>query len=261
MTIFDELKAPFAHSDIDWRIGQAGKNRNGYWAKVLAYLTSRSVMDRLDSVLGPQNWRTEYVGAPNDPEHKSLICTLYLRIDGEWIGKSDGASNSDIEPVKGGISDSFKRAAVQWGIGRYLYDLGENWATITEQKEQGSHYANCKIKVDGKEEWASFYWHPPRLPDWALPPATKPNPTAGLPPGVTTADKVPPPKNKKPSAPPQKSAYEIACETIDKALASGDTAKLALCETRVLERHKDGSLTDQEYQDLVGRLAKSPAAA
>lgn len=72
--------------------------------------------------------------------------------------------------------------------------------------------------------------------------------------GMKTADQLPPIQ-------PQKSAYEIACETIDKALASGDTAKLALCETRVLERHKDGSLTDQEYQDLVGRLAKSPAAA
>jgi len=38
-----------------------------------------------------------------------------------WVTKSDGADDSSIESAKGGISDSLKRAAVQYGIGRYLY--------------------------------------------------------------------------------------------------------------------------------------------
>jgi len=44
-----------------------------------------------------------------------------------------GAENSDIEPVKGGLSDSFKRAAVQWGIGRYLYSLGAVWVDVEQR--------------------------------------------------------------------------------------------------------------------------------
>ncbi|HCC4816619.1 TPA: recombinase, partial [Citrobacter freundii] len=43
----DQLDAPFASEDIEWRIQQAGKNNNGIWAKVLAYVTNRAIMKRL----------------------------------------------------------------------------------------------------------------------------------------------------------------------------------------------------------------------
>jgi hypothetical protein len=46
------------------------------------------------------------------------------------VTKFDGAENSDIEPIKGGLSDSFKRAASAWGVGRYLYDLDGIWVEI-----------------------------------------------------------------------------------------------------------------------------------
>jgi hypothetical protein len=54
-----------------------------------------------------------------------------------------------------------KRAAVQWGIGRYLYDLEEGWAVICEKDKEANH---AKTK-DGLE----FHWKPPPLPTWALP--------------------------------------------------------------------------------------------
>lgn len=56
----DELDAPFASEDIEWRIQQAGKNNNGIWAKVLAYVTNRAIMKRLDEVCGKAGWRNEY---------------------------------------------------------------------------------------------------------------------------------------------------------------------------------------------------------
>lgn len=158
-----KLKEPFAEQDIEWRIGQSGKNGEKYWAKVLAYLTNRAVMDRLDEVVGPANWRAEYALAPHDPDGKALLCTLYLRIGGEWIGKTDGANSTDIEPVKGGISDSMKRAAVQWGIGRYLYHLGETWAECTTDRQKGDGWHWAKTK-DG-----TFYWRAPGLPKNFLP--------------------------------------------------------------------------------------------
>lgn len=55
-----------------------------------------------------------------------------------------------------------KRAAVQWGIGRYLYNLEEGFAQTSLDKKQGWHRAKLK---DG----TGFYWSPPSLPGWAMP--------------------------------------------------------------------------------------------
>jgi len=91
----------------------------------LAYIDARDVMERLDSVMTPVNWQRSYSHAD-----AKTICDLSLRIDGEWISKADGAGDSDIEAEKGAISDAFKRAAVNWGIGRYLYDIPSIWVAI-----------------------------------------------------------------------------------------------------------------------------------
>ncbi len=168
--IFAALKAPFPADAIEWRVGQAGKSFDRLWAKVLAYLTSRAVMDRLDDVLGPENWKPEYHAAPHDPKGESLLCTLSLRIGGEWIGKSDGASASEIEGTKGGISDALKRAAVLWGVGRYLYRLGEAFAVdVTEEKPKQDKDEYYYAPKNDKKNLPAFYWKAPHLPQWALP--------------------------------------------------------------------------------------------
>ena len=102
------LKRPF--KNVKWRKGY----KNG---KDLVYIDARDVMDRLDTVFGVDGWQTkyEYMG-------DRMICNLSVRFDLEWITKSDGAGDSNIEGEKGGISDSLKRAAVLLGIGRYLYN-------------------------------------------------------------------------------------------------------------------------------------------
>ena len=105
------LKRPFPEGKIRWRKGGGGAE--------LAYITARDVMDRLDDVVGVANWQTRYSWIGD-----RMICSLSIRIDGEWITKSDGADDSNIEGAKGGISDALKRAAVLFGIGRYLYYKG-----------------------------------------------------------------------------------------------------------------------------------------
>ena len=153
------LAEPFDPKDIEWRIAQAGKKGDGkIWAKVLAYITSRAIMNRLDDVCGPENWRNEYTTGPQG----GVLCGISVQTSpGFWVTKWDGADNTDIEAIKGGLSDAMKRAGVQWGIGRYLYNLDEGWAVVGDK---GEHFANCKIKVSGKEEYASFHWSPPHLP-------------------------------------------------------------------------------------------------
>lgn len=113
------LAAPFPQDRISWRAGMATNGK----ALALAYIDARDVQDRLDTVCGPENWQNRYTHATD----KKTVCEIGIRISGEWIWKADGAGDSDIEAEKGALSDAFKRAAVKWGIGRYLYDLDSPW--------------------------------------------------------------------------------------------------------------------------------------
>lgn len=51
---------------------------------------------------------------------KQTKCTISVFLNERWISKEDGSEESDYSSVKGGFSNSLKRAAVLWGVGRYL---------------------------------------------------------------------------------------------------------------------------------------------
>jgi hypothetical protein len=118
-----------------------GKNNNGIWAKVLAYVTNRAIMKRLDEVCGKAGWRNEYRDIPNNG---GVECGISIKVEGEWITKWDAAENTQVEAVKGGRSGAMKRAAVQWGIGRYLYNLEEGFAVVSATRAPGSSTPNQK---------------------------------------------------------------------------------------------------------------------
>lgn len=151
----DKLKEPFYPEDIEWRVQASGEKDGKVWARVLAYVTNRAIMDRLDAAVGPANWMNEYQKAPDG----GVMCGLSIKIAGEWVTKWDGAENTNIEGVKGGLSGAMKRAAVQWGIGRYLYKLEAGFANIDPA---GAH--SDKLK---NGNW--FRWNPLPLPEWAVP--------------------------------------------------------------------------------------------
>jgi len=118
-----DLHKPFPAAEIEWRVGSTNGDKTSGLA--LAYLTARHVMDRLDAVCGSENWQDRY-----EFHGPRTVCYLSLRIGTEWVTKADGAGDSDVEAEKGAISDALKRAAVKWGIGRYLYDLGNIWVDL-----------------------------------------------------------------------------------------------------------------------------------
>lgn len=124
---FSDLAAPFAPEDLEFRAGATTADKTK--ALALAYITSRAVMNRLDDVVGPANWRDQYAPGPSG----GVICGLSLRLDGEWITKWDGAENTNFEAVKGGLSDALKRVAVKWGIGRYLYATPDLWVPCQQR--------------------------------------------------------------------------------------------------------------------------------
>lgn len=118
-----DLKRPFPPGEIEWRVGSTKADKTAGLA--LAYLTARHVMERLDEVCGPNNWQDRY-----EFHGSRTVCYLSIRLGDDWVTKADGAGDSDVEAEKGAISDALKRAAVKWGIGRYLYDLGNTWVDI-----------------------------------------------------------------------------------------------------------------------------------
>ena len=133
VSIFESLARPFPGFAVRWRIGR--KSKKGDKAMPLAYIDARDVMDRLDGVVGPQNWQTKYTETASG----RVICELSILVNGEWITKSDGAGDTQVEREKGAISDAFKRAAVHWAIGRYLYSMDAPWhERIDRQAEQDS---------------------------------------------------------------------------------------------------------------------------
>lgn len=168
----DLLDTPFASEDIEWRVQQCGMASNGPWAMVLCYVTNRAIMKRLDEVCGKQNWRNEYRDIPNNG---GVECGISIKFDGEWITKWDAAENTQIEGVKGGRSGAMKRAAVQWGIGRYLYQLEERFAVCSTERTNGWNKASFKDKQTNK--YVKIWWETPTLPEWALPPQPQPQPS------------------------------------------------------------------------------------
>lgn len=118
-----KLYDKFNGDRISWRVGSTTADKSKGLA--LAYIDARDVMERLDLIVGPENWQCDYPHA-----NGKTVCRIGIKIDNEWVWKSDGAGDSDVEAEKGAMSDAFKRAAVRWGIGRYLYDLGSPWVLL-----------------------------------------------------------------------------------------------------------------------------------
>ncbi len=146
-----QLAAEFPRADIHWRAQTLTKN--GDKALALAYLDARDVMDRLDDVCGPAGWQSRYT----ETAKGRVLCEIGIRIGDEWVWKSDGAGDTAVEGEKGGISDAFKRAAVHWGIGRYLYRLEQVWCP-------------CEVGNNGKwRKWTADPWQfvrgKPQRPD------------------------------------------------------------------------------------------------
>ena len=139
-TIREELARPFAPEDLEWRIQVTSKDKTSGLA--IPYVTNRAIQDRLDEVVGPGNWYNDYKPWHGNGKKDAQLCGISIYIEGKgFVTKWDGAEDTDIEPVKGGLSDSMKRAAVQWGVGRVLYKMAKPLWVKIEQK--GNSYVIC----------------------------------------------------------------------------------------------------------------------
>lgn len=139
-----QLKNPFDPKFVKWRVGATNTEKTKGIA--LAYIDSREVKKRLDEVCGLGGWQDRLL-----PVDGGFVSEIDIKIDDEWITRSNAAGHTRVEAIKGGASDAFKRAASKWGVGHYLYYLPNVWVEI---KPQGKNYVLAET---------------PELPDWALP--------------------------------------------------------------------------------------------
>ena len=234
-TIRDALAKPFAPEDLEWRLQVT--NREKTRGLAVPYVTNRAIQDRLDDVLGPENWHNEYRPWHGNGKKESQICgiSIYLEDRKEWLTKFDGAEDTDIESIKGGLSDSMKRAAVQWGIGRVLYKLDALWVDV---EQQGGSYV---IKDSERPKLDKAYLE--MLKKLKLEPAQPgglqsqltPKPDAGQPGGAST----PPPQQNPatpaggnimtmPTAQRPVCEYRVTAVNIQPNMHSGQTTSLKL---------------------------------
>ena len=120
-------------NEIDVRVGQVGDG----WATLLLYKDARIDMTLLDEEYGKLGWKRE---------HFSIDGNLYCRVsvwddqNKHWVDRSDVGVESNTEATKGQASDSFKRAGVNFGIGRELYTgprVSINVDTVPDPYKQG----------------------------------------------------------------------------------------------------------------------------
>lgn len=112
--VFRKLTA----DEIECRIGQIKVNG----LTILLYKDARCDMNILDETVGTMNWKREHTR-----ENKNCIVSIWDESKGQWISKEDTGTESNTEAEKGLASDSFKRACVNWGIGRELYTAPFIW--------------------------------------------------------------------------------------------------------------------------------------
>ena len=152
------LSAPFSSSDIEWR----GSATNAEKTKGLAvpYCTNRAIQNRLDDTVGIDGWYNDFRPWKNGSAQLCGISIFFPQLE-QCLTKWDGADDSEFESVKGGLSDSMKRAAVEWSIGRYLYGMTQVWVTV--QITNSGKRSNARIRdgerprlVQAHDEWVAY---------------------------------------------------------------------------------------------------------
>src|SRR5262249_1500314 len=130
--IQEQLAAPFPPDRLGWKPQSISGNR----CLAVPYIDARDVEQRLDDVVGVDGREDSFEVLLDG----NVVCKLRVRIGKAWRVKCDVGSQSD-QPDEGdrrkaAFSDALKRAAVKYGIGRYLYAFPAQWLDYDPQKRQ-----------------------------------------------------------------------------------------------------------------------------
>lgn len=130
-------------NEISCRVGTI--NEKGL--SLLLYKDARVDMDILDETVGAYNWKKEYLR-----DNANCKVSIWDDEKKEWISKEDTGTESNTEKEKGLASDSFKRACVNWGIGRSLYTAPFIYISAEKTKiiknDKNKYITNDKFSIE-----------------------------------------------------------------------------------------------------------------
>jgi hypothetical protein len=162
--VLEMLSKPFDPREVEVKVQAVNRDRTR--AQVVAYVDARTVLDRLDEAVGPTGWSDKYEVLFNefDEQDRRLVevkCTLtILGVSKEDVGEGDS--------LKAAFSDALKRAAVKFGVGRYLYRLPKVWADLDERGNIKDPEAVKRALLGGETDDS---------PPWEDKPPAKPRPS------------------------------------------------------------------------------------
>ncbi|MCU4862803.1 Rad52/Rad22 family DNA repair protein [Bacillus cereus] len=150
--IMESLQAEFPFEQLGWKVTNTFESQGRFFAYVAPFVDARAIQDRFDEVFGIDNWQVSY----EKWGEKATKCTISVFLNERWISKEDGSEESDYSSVKGGFSNSLKRAAVLWGVGRYLYNIKPTKVELsTRSNGPNSIYVSYQKK--------GYYFIPPTM--------------------------------------------------------------------------------------------------
>lgn len=133
----EPLRFRTLHADeIELRVGTVSAKG----ASLLLYKDARCDQAVLDETVGAMNWQRHH-----SRDNANCTVSVWDAEKSMWISKEDTGTESMTEKEKGLASDSFKRACVNWGIGRELYTAPFIFIGVDTQKKQngGRGYELC----------------------------------------------------------------------------------------------------------------------
>ena len=243
------LAAPFKESEISWVVVATTNKNTPQMSELWApYLEADPIIDRLDQVVGPDGWSLDIEAAGE----RAAICRLtILGVTKAGAGQIAADQKTD-QPFKAAATDALKRAAVLFGIGRYLHKVQNEWRKPTADGARPKRGAAPK----------------------APPPAPRPSPAPASPPAQAAAPEAPrpaepaKPPNGQPLPPGQQAFQDMmkahgldlagACRLLKLWSADGDRVALSAYVTEIAARK--GCDKDAAWRAASDALSEAVAA-
>ena len=167
--VWRKLAEPFPPGEVQWRVEALSRDKKR--ALVVPYVDARTVLDRLDKVVGPEGWHDAYevlsdaerLVKDERGERRERLCEVKCRLTVLGVTKEDVGEG---DSLKAAFSDALKRAAVKFGVGRYLYRLEKQW--VDYDPEKGRFTPPKLPEARGRAEAEEAQWTAPSLIDQLL---------------------------------------------------------------------------------------------
>ena len=152
------------HDLIDWRVSNTWEKNGVKWGMLVAYIDARTAMEELDNL--DAGWSTDMQPVTLGSD-QGIRCALTVN----GVTRVDVGVPSNTEPLKGAFSDALKRAAVQFGVGRELYEMPKIAVEceVVNGKVRGPKalptFAKGRWTIDRQYGWVKYDREPNQKPE------------------------------------------------------------------------------------------------